>query len=328
MRIIVLGGTGQIGWPVLLQLAAAHPGAELIGTSRSGQPKDWVDNRVQWLAFDPFQDDWAALGKADVVVNAIGIIRERGQMTFDKVHIELTRNILAARGAMGNPKIVQISALGADPNHEVDFLRTKGLADGILLKRENTAIIRPSIVCTPDTMLSKKMRTLRQIGKLMFGKLFVPKGFLSTRIQPILGTELANLIAKVCLDTPTGIIEVAGPEAMPFTQVIDWLADTGNVKLRPIEVPKEIMDSFVKYFVSVWFPGVISYDQFRLLFTDNISDRTDYADIMGRAPKDTEGFWRKEFALYEQPEVAGLPEQSQPPTPLLQSEQGLTEPLT
>ena len=296
MRIVVLGGTGQLGWPLLLKMAEQCPGEEIIGTSRTGMPEDWVDSRVSWMTFDPFADNWTKLGRVDVLVNAIGIIRERGDMTFEKVHIELTRNILAARGAMGTPRIVQISALGADPDHEVDFLRTKGLADGILLKRENTAVIRPSIVCTPDTMLSKKMRTLRQVGKLMFGKLFVPKGFLGTRIQPILGEELAALIARVCLKPEhAGVIEVAGPDAMPFSQLLEWLSETGDTRLNPIEVPKEIMDSFVKYFVSVWFPGMINYDQFRLLFTDNISKKKDFERIMKRQPKRTEGFWRQEF---------------------------------
>lgn len=297
MRIVVLGGTGQIGQPLLKELARGPMPVEVVGTSRNEPPSAPDSHRIQWLRFDPFTDDWSQLGKVDVLVNAIGIIRERGSMTFEKVHLELTRTMLAQRTALGNPRLVQISALGADPNHEVDFLRTKGQADALLLAAPNTAVIRPSIVCTPDTMLAQKIRTLRQMARLMFGKLFVPKGFLNTRIQPILGEDLAQLLATVCPNPQyTDIIEAAGPVAFPFQHLLDLLGESSDRALRPIEMPKEIMDSFVKHFVSVWFPGMINYDQFRLLFTDNVSDQNDFQRIVGHAPRETTAFWQSEFA--------------------------------
>ncbi|MFN8393657.1 MAG: hypothetical protein U0176_03185 [Bacteroidia bacterium] len=58
-------------------------------------------------------------------------------------------------------------------------------------------------------------------------------------------------------------------------------------------MPREIVESFVTHFVSVWFPDVISPDQFQLLFEDNVAAVAPTTNLLGRRPQDM-AFWRAE----------------------------------
>src|SRR5688572_5343405 len=109
-----------------------------------------------YLVFEPESDNWTNLGHVDILVNAAGIIHESKDAEFEKVHVQLVRKIIENRHIIGDPRIIQISALGADEKHPIAFLRTKGLADSILIKQADTVVLRPSIVCTSNALLVKK----------------------------------------------------------------------------------------------------------------------------------------------------------------------------
>ena len=145
MRIVVLGASGQIGSVIYNGLKDRHV---VLGTSRKAS--------ADCVRFDPFQDNWHVLGTVDVLINCIGQIEATSSSSFHHIHVDLTKRIIAHRQQIGNPTILQISALGASAAHNVEFLRTKGIADDLLLQHAETAVIRPSIVCTHRTMIVRK----------------------------------------------------------------------------------------------------------------------------------------------------------------------------
>ena len=178
---LLLGASGKIGLEIRKAFAANDTRHSLICCSR-GIWKGEVLPGETWLQFDPFSDQWLSLGKLDVVINAIGAISESKEMSFERIHGGVTSAILKHHAAVGNSRIVQISALGADAASSLGFLRTKGQADDLLLQEDDTVVLRPSIVCTPDTMLSQKLRKLLTIARFGLGKLLVPNGFPHTRV--------------------------------------------------------------------------------------------------------------------------------------------------
>lgn len=285
MRVIILGGTGQIGSVVREHMGRHH---EIISTSRK--------TSTPHVQFDPFRDDWSELGKADVLINCIGSIDASSAQGFDRVHVELTRRIIDNRHAIGNPRIVQISALGASPMHRSDFLRTKGIADDLLLQHPDTIVIRPSIVCTHRTVLVRKMLMLSRIAKYTAGWIFVPKGFLTTRIQPVTPDDLAGIVKTVCMRRDHGVVEVAGPEVMRFADVLALLSEVRNQKIRRVEMPRSIMDSLIEGVTSQLFPSVISVQQYGLLFEDNTADNEMCAKLLERPMTSVISFFQKEFS--------------------------------
>lgn len=287
-KVLLLGASGQIG-NFLYKKLQGNATIEVLGTSRKGAN--------EYLKFDPFKNDWKALGKMDVLINCVGQIQETKGADFAKIHLGLTKIILKNREIIGNPRIIQISALGASTAHPVVFLQTKGQADEILLEEENTFIIRPSIVCTPETMLVRKLKMLSRIARLTNNFLFVPKGFLNHKIQPILIDDLCQLIENLSLGGRSArTINAVGPMDISYHQLINIVEKgrTKNFKIK--EINKEVVGVLVKNIISPLFPGLINYQQYQLLFSDNVASLNDTERILDRKPASTMGFWEKELS--------------------------------
>jgi uncharacterized protein YbjT (DUF2867 family) len=294
--LLLLGASGKIGLEIRKTLHAQAPTHRLICCSR--QP--WhgeVFPQEQWITWDPFTDPWDFGQPIDGIINAVGAIQATKAMPFERVHGGLTELLCQHRAALGHPRIVQVSALGADLQQSSTFLRTKTEADALLLAQPDVCIVRPSIVCTPGTMLSLKLCSLLKMARFGFGKLLVPSGFPFTQIQPILGSDVGCAIVHAALrpDVPQRI-DLVGPQRIAFGELMAEMAAAQGREVRLLEVSRDIMETFVKHFVSVWFPDLINYDQFQLLFQDNVGDLSQTKSLLGRMPSDTLPFWRAEAA--------------------------------
>jgi nucleoside-diphosphate-sugar epimerase len=260
---------------------------EVVGTSRKHSTK--------YIQFDPFRDDWSLLGKGDVLVNCVGQIEATRASSFYHIHVDLTKLIIKNRGAIGNPKIIHVSALGASKNHKVEFLRTKGVGDDLLLQYPDTVVVRPSIVCTHRTMIIKKMLMLNRIARYTRGVVILPKGFLKTRIQPVMPQDLIDVVLALCTCMESErIVNVVGPLPLSFREIITMMFERDK-KFRVLEIPKIITDAVVICFISVFFPGVVNSQQYQLLFSDNVADKREVEKILQRPLLSPERFFINEF---------------------------------
>lgn len=285
MNVVVLGATGQIGSTICNGLQNKHA---VAGTSRKE-----VTGLVQ---FDPYRDNWAILGTPDVLINCVGqIVPEKGS-SFYAAHNGITTRILENRDQLGNPRIIQISALGASVNHPVDFLNTKGIADDLLLQHSNTVVIRPSIVCTPGTMIVRKMLMISRIAKVLSGVVPVPKGFPHSKVQPVMPRDLVDLVHMLCESNVEGIISIGGPEVLTLREIIMLMARTINLRMRLMEIPRMFTDPIIGKIMSALFPRLISSAQYDLLFDDNVTDIRVAEALLGRRLTSTRSFFEKEFS--------------------------------
>lgn len=286
MKIVILGATGQIGSLIYNALKGRY---DVVGTSRKR-----VENLIQ---FDPFSGNWSTLGTTDVLVNCVGQIDAGNASSFYKIHVDLSRLIIENREKIGAPRVIQISALGASVDHNVEFLRTKGIADDYLLQYQDTAVVRPSIVCTHRTMIVRKMLLLMQIAKYSQGLVVIPKGFLGTKIQPVIPQDLCDIVEYLCTtaDLPK-TINVAGPERYTFQQLLQIMFDVNRMRYRMIQVPKFLADILIKHMISRMFPGLINEQQYRLLFEDNVTELTEMKRFLGSGPTPTKQFFLNEFS--------------------------------
>ena len=285
MKIIVMGASGQIGSVIYQGLRHLH---DVVGTSRNkGAP---------YLRFDPFRDDWSALSQADVLINCIGQIYATRASSLEHIHVGVTRQIINHRALLGNPRIIQISALGAAADHRIEFLRTKGIADDLLLQVPNTTVVRPSIVCTHGTMIVKKMQVLFRVAKLTAGRLFVPEGFLSTTIQPVMPDDLVDAVQALCTEpAPPKVLNVVGETRLTFGKLIAMMSQVSRRKLRTIEISRNFADRLVMNGLGRLLPHVITPQQYQLLFDDNVADASEVEKIIGRRVSSSEPFFINEF---------------------------------
>lgn len=284
MKVVVLGASGQVGSVIYKTLREHH---EVTGTSR--KPTN------EFFQFDPFRDNWSLLGKIDVIINCVGQIDDT-KFSFEEIDLGLARRIVDNRETIGNPRIIQISALGACSGHKVDFLRTKGLSDDYLLERPNTVVVRPSIFCTHRTTIIKKLLILFRISKYTNRVVFVPKGFLENKIQPVMPKDLAALVNVLCsIDDLPKVVNATGPEAISYRQLIEIMFQSRGKSFRVIEFSKIVFDILVKFVVAPLFPKVINAQQYRLLFDNNIADSALFAGLIGSTPVSTIPFFINEF---------------------------------
>ncbi|MCO4292776.1 hypothetical protein NF867_07875 [Solitalea sp. MAHUQ-68] len=282
MKIVILGASGQIGSLIFEKLKVDF---DVMGTARRG-----TDVLYQ---FDPFTDDWEKLGKCDVLINCIGQIEEKRSSSFLRIHYDLINIIIKNRELIGNPRIIQLSALGASTNHTIEFFRTKGLADDYLIQLDNTVIVRPSIVCTHLTTLVRKLKILQAIARVTNGLLVLPRGFKEHLIQPIIPSDLAELVKQLCaIKELPQLVDAVGPDRIAFNTLISIALKN---KIRMVEVPKLVFDGLVNGIIARVFPKLINKQEYQLLFTDNLANPTGIQELLNKPLSSTLNFWETEL---------------------------------
>ena len=88
-----------------------------------------------------------AMQGVDAAIHLVGIIGELSRNTFDRVHMEGTRNVVKAAQDAGVSRFIQMSALGSRPDAVSRYHRSKWAAEEIV-RQSGLAftIFRPSIV--------------------------------------------------------------------------------------------------------------------------------------------------------------------------------------
>src|SRR5215467_8947831 len=92
----------------------------------------------------------AAARDAQVIINLVGILFERGRQRFDSVHTYGAEQAALAANAHG-AQMIHVSAIGADENSASIYARSKAKAEQLVLAARPSAIImRPSIMFGPE----------------------------------------------------------------------------------------------------------------------------------------------------------------------------------
>src|ERR1700736_396899 len=88
----------------------------------------------------------AAVGHAEVVINLVAVLFERGRQTFPAVHVEGAGAVARAAAAAG-ARMLHVSAIGADANSPSHYARTKAAGGGGARGAGPAAIILPPSIC-------------------------------------------------------------------------------------------------------------------------------------------------------------------------------------
>src|SRR5688572_23935195 len=117
-RVLVLGGTGFVGRHIAATLyARGHQVA--VGTRNPRRAARKLPPQLTGVECRELHLDWLLTPQEwrrrirgfDIVVNAVGILRERGHETYDRVH-HLSPAALSRACATLGVRLVHISALG------------------------------------------------------------------------------------------------------------------------------------------------------------------------------------------------------------------------
>lgn len=183
------------------------------------------DTRQQTVAadftrdFEP--DDWLPrLAGVDVVINAVGIIREQGAQTFDAIHSKAPRALFAACAKAGVKRVIQISALGADGNAHSRYHLSKKHADDFLAELPiESVIVQPSLIYGSGGTSARMFNTLASLPLIPL------PGTGQQAIQPVHIDDVVDAIVAL-LDRPItsgARIPLLGPQAMSLREFLSLL---------------------------------------------------------------------------------------------------------
>ncbi len=269
-RIVVLGGGGFVGSRVVARLAAADYAVTVPARRRDSArhllPLPTVDV-VETDPSDPKALE-ALLSGAVAAINLVGILNESGRDTFERAHVELARNVVAACHGAGVRRLLQMSALGAEPGAPSRYLRSKAAAEAIVAASGLAwTIFRPSVIFGPgDAFLNLFARLSRALPLVV---LAAP----SARFQPIAIDDVAHCLVHAVGDdlTKNARYDLCGPKAYTLLELVRYVGEvTGHV--RPVFALGPRL-SMVQAFALEHLPGTLmSRDNLLSTRKDNVCD--------------------------------------------------------
>ncbi len=211
-RVLLTGATGFVGGYVLKKLVTSSDVPVcLVRDPEKLARKTAHFPGAQVISITGNLFSTAALRKAaaqsDVAIHLVGIILQRGQDTFARVHYEGTRNVLTACQEAGIKRYVHMSALGARPNAVSRYHQTKHEAEELVRKSGlDWTIFRPSLIHGPDGEFMELMKTFA-CGLVPPVMPYFGRG--ENRLQPVDVRDVAECFVRA-LDRPQTIHRAYG----------------------------------------------------------------------------------------------------------------------
>jgi NADH dehydrogenase len=287
MRILVIGGTGFIGAHLCRELHDRDH--EVTALSRSTEDADLPEG-VETVMGDvtAYESIEGAFEGHDAVVNLVALsplLRPAGgDNAHYRVHTQGTENVVRAAEEHGVDRLVQLSALGADPEGDTAYVRSKGQAESIVRNSSlEWVVFRPSVVFGDggEFVPYTKRLALPYLTPLPGGG--------RTRFQPIWVGDLVPMIADAIEDpddTHTGeSYELGGPEKLTLAEIARLAHRSDGRPVTVVSIPMALAGIGLKSLDRV--PGSVldavpglprmGADQYRSLQFDNTVDENDVA---------------------------------------------------
>jgi NADH dehydrogenase len=219
-----------------------------------------------------------AIKGSDAVVNLVGVLKG----DFEGLHVDGARHVAEACAEQGVGALVQVSAIGADPQSESRYGRTKGEGEqAVQAAFPRATIVRPSIIFgREDNFINRFAGMMRMLPVL---PVVSPK----TRFQPVYAADAGRAITQAALhpgDHGARTFELGGPQVMSMGELMQWINGATGYSRMLVDVPDPIAKGIALGLG--WAPGApITYDQYLMLKRDSVvSPGAPGLDVFGIRP--------------------------------------------
>ena len=283
LTVLLTGATGFVGGYVARQLV--ERGHEVRALTRRPAAADGLRElgitRVRGDVSKEEPLDGAADG-CDVVIHLVGIIQEVSGATFEDVHVEGTKNLVAAAKKAGVRHFFYQSALGTRPNAKSQYHQTKWAAEE-LVRASGIAytILRPSLIYGPGDQF-----TIRLSEMLKLSPVLPVIGSGKSKVQPIYIDDVVRCIKKAVSNDAyfNEICEIGGPDQLTYEEVTTAIAAAMGVKRPKVHIPMAFLKPAAKVLQAVLPKPPVTTDQLIMLQENNVCSPQDIRDAFGIKP--------------------------------------------
>ncbi|MCC4115132.1 SDR family oxidoreductase [Aromatoleum toluclasticum] len=287
MRVLILGARGFIGASLADAFTAA--GHTVVKAVRQPVAPDEV---AIDFASDHDPADWGAfIAGVDVLINAVGIIVETAAQRFDIIHTAAPVALFEACVAAGTraPRVIQISALGADRGDSSYFLSKRAADEALMRLPLDWQVLRPALVFGEQGQSARLFLTLASLPLLP-----LPGGG-QQPLQPVHIDDLTDAALRLA-DPATPArqcIDLAGPAPLTLRDIL--LAYRRALGLPPtgqFAIPAPLMT--IAAAIADRIPGALfNHENWRMLQAGNTCAPDALAAatrLLGHAPRSIERF--------------------------------------
>lgn len=285
MKVFVTGGTGFVGREVLRQLVAAGHGVRVLVRPGAEKKLAMLD-KIEIHHGDATEPHTlnGALAGCEAIIHLIGIIREfpgRG-ITFERLHVEATRHVLAAAGEQGIKRYLHMSSNGTGPAGTTGYHRTKWRAEeAVRASDRDWTMFRPSLIFGPNgefvTMLADLIRKAPVVPVIGDGRY---------RMQPVAVAQVAESFVRA-LEMPETIRQtyhLGGGASYSYDEILDLTGKAlGHNHVHKAHQPLFLVKPMIKLMEHAeHFP--ITLEQVEMLLQGNTCDTTAWVTTFGIQP--------------------------------------------
>jgi NADH dehydrogenase len=204
-----------------------------------------------------------AVQGADLVVNLVGILAERRAGDFGRLQHEGAAEVARAATAAGVRRLVQVSAIGANPDSPSRYAASKGRGEQAVRAGFPAAtILRPSLVFGPEDQFYNRFASLAQISPIM------PVIAGDSRFQPVYVADVADAV-MAALEHPGGLYELGGPTVYSFREILAYILEVTKRRRRLVALSMNVARLQARILERL--PGkMLTQDQLLMLAQDNV----------------------------------------------------------
>jgi NADH dehydrogenase len=277
MRIVLLGGSGFLGRHLVQALTKDGYSCTVL-TRTEAQLGAWkLTSGVTLVQADVYDVESLAeqFSGADAVVSMAGILNEAGfrGKGFHKVHVRLVEGVIEACRSSGVKRVLHVSALNAGRG-DSHYLISKGRAEQALLAATDldVTIFQPSVIFGPGDDFFNRFSMMLSLAPVL------PLACPNARLQPVYAGDVATVMASALDDPMTHgqSYPLAGPLDYTLKELVQWTARTMGKKRWVVGLPRPLSAAMAAFMSLV--PGKpLSWDNYKSLQTDNVSDENSFA---------------------------------------------------
>lgn len=225
MRVAITGATGFIGGHLATRLSSEGHDVVRIGRRSTGEAIRASLDDVDALA--------SAFAGCQAVAHCAGINREVDGETFQRVHVDGTRNVVEAARRAGVAKIVLMSFLRARPDCDSPYHESKWAAEEIVRGSglDYTVIKAGVVYGRGDHMLDHLSHAFHTFP------VFALVGFEEKTVRPLAVEDLVHVMRASLIDRrlKKQTIALVGPEEIFLSEAVRRVAEV--VDKQPLMFP-------------------------------------------------------------------------------------------